>query len=120
MYLLCLLFVVTKILVHLRKVFPNSLVQNAKDVPPKETIVKTKQYLSIIGTHIDKLSDGVNMSESRCGAYQERLWEYVAEYSNLKLNGERIAGIYTKLKEKKAAAAAAAGAAEPTGTEGAG
>ena len=93
----------------LRK-YPFSLTQVARDLPPKETIVKTKQYLSIIGAHIDKVVGG--------GDRSQRLWEYVAEYSNLALSGERISGIYAKLKEKKVAAAAAgagagAGATRP-------
>ena len=88
--------------------------QDARDLPPKETLMKTKQYLSIIGTHIDKVvraSDGSGSSRHRM---ERRLWDYVADYSNLTLNGERISGIYAKLKEKKAAAAKVAGAgAEP-------
>ena len=91
--------------------------QDAKDLPAKETISKTKQYLSIIGAHIDRVvgAGTEGRSEFRRRAEAE-LWEYVAEFSNLALSGERISGIYAKLKEKKIAATAGLGAAKGSAT----
>ena len=92
--------------------------QDTTDLPPKETLTKTKQYLSIIGAHIDKVVRASAGSESSRDRLERRLWDYVADYSNLTLDGKRISGIYAKLKEK-AAARAAAGAATAGGSGGA-
>jgi hypothetical protein len=49
-----------------------------KDLPPKEVLSKTKQYLSVIGAHIDKVLGRSSQPPAAEARHRTQLWEHVS------------------------------------------
>lgn len=62
--------------------------QRHKDIPKDQAIAKTKKYLKVVGKHIDDVAGGHS---------QQKLWSWVAKFTENPLPGERMMKLYRKI-----------------------
>jgi len=62
--------------------------QRHKDIPKDQAIAKTKKYLKVVGKHIDDIAGDRS---------QNRLWNWVARFTENPLPGERLMQLYRKI-----------------------
>lgn len=62
-------------------------------------ITKVKKYLELLGERIDDIMARKDVSAANQESMVGQLWEFVSQYSHLP--GERLMGIYKKLKEER-------------------
>ncbi|XP_068661626.1 protein CHROMATIN REMODELING 5-like isoform X2 [Aristolochia californica] len=72
----------------------------SEDLPKEEVLFKIRNYLQLLGRRIDEILQ--EYEEHKRPRMTMRLWNYVSSFSNL--SGERLAQIYSKLKQEQQAA----------------
>lgn len=73
----------------------------SEDLPKEMVLFKIRKYLQLLGTKIDQIVQEIGGCKT--SRITTKLWNYVATFSNLP--GERLAQIYSKLKEEQEAEA---------------
>ncbi|KAG9443646.1 hypothetical protein H6P81_014986 [Aristolochia fimbriata] len=71
----------------------------SEDLPKEEVLFKIRNYLQLLGRRIDDTLH--EYEEHKRPRMTMRLWNYVSTFSNL--SGERLAQIYSKLKQEQQA-----------------
>ncbi|KAH7426872.1 hypothetical protein KP509_10G020300 [Ceratopteris richardii] len=73
------------------------LQSTSSDLPKDEVLKRVKKYLKLLGRKIEDILQD-HEGAKNISRIETRLWNYVARFSNL--SGERLTGIYKKLKEE--------------------
>lgn len=73
----------------------------SEDLPKEKVLSKIRKYLQLLGRKIDQIVQAQGYDSNKQSRMTTRLWNYVATFSNLP--GERLAEIYSKLKQEQEA-----------------